>query len=96
MIRHVVLFTLKAPETLDTAMAALRRLAEIPHVHALEVVPNLKRDQFGNAVDLVVHGLFEDTAALDAYKAHPLYAEAIAVVRPLRDERTAADFVTTL
>lgn len=96
MIRHIVLFSLTSAEHLDTVLDGLRRLADIPTVRALEVVPNLKRDRFGNAVDVVVHGLFDDAAALDAYTAHPLYAEAIAIVRPLRDERVAADFVTTI
>ncbi|MBB4286873.1 Dabb family protein [Roseospira goensis] len=96
MIRHVVMFTLKAPENLEAARRGLERLAAIPHARALEVVPNLKRDQIGNEVDLVVHAVFDDTAALDAYKRHPLYAEAIAAVRPLREIRLAADFVTDL
>ncbi|KAA5606236.1 Dabb family protein [Roseospira marina] len=96
MIRHVVLFTLKPGADREEAQAGLARLGEIPHVRAFEVVPNLKRDQIGNTVDLVVHGVFDDPSALDAYKAHPLYAEVTAQVRPLRDHRVAADFVTTL
>ncbi len=96
MIRHVVLFTLRDPATLDRALAELRRLAAIPQVRALEVMPNLKRDRFDDGVDLVVHALFDDEAALAAYHADARYAEAVARVRPLRDVRMAADFVTTL
>jgi hypothetical protein len=96
MIRHIVLFSLASTENLETVLAGLRRLAEIPQARALEVMPNLKRDPFGNGFDVVVHALFDDRAALDAFQAHPLYAEVIAIVRPLRKDRVAADFVTTI
>jgi len=96
MIRHIVLFTVTSAENFDAVLTGLKRLADIPHAHALEVMPNLKRDQLGNAVDVVVHGLFKDEAALEAYKAHPLYAEAISLVRPLRDKRVAVDFITEI
>jgi hypothetical protein len=96
MIRHIVLFTLRRPDALEAALAGLRRLAESPHVHALEVMPNLKRDRFDTSVDVVVHGLFRDEAALAAFQADPIYAEAVATVRPLRETRMAADFVTGL
>lgn len=96
MIRHVVLFSLKRPEDLEPARRGLQRLAEIPQARALEVAVNLKRDRFDNRVDLIVHAVFDDEAALDAYKQHPIYQESIDTVRPLRDIRVAADFVSTL
>lgn len=43
-------------------------------------------------VDVIVYGEFDDDAALAAYKAHQLYAEAIRRVRPSRELRFAADF----
>lgn len=43
-------------------------------------------------MDVIVYGEFDDAAALAAYKAHELYAEAIRRVRPLRELRFAADF----
>jgi quinol monooxygenase YgiN len=46
----------------------------------------------GAQVDLVVYAEFTDEAALAAYKADPIYAECIALVRPLRELRIAADF----
>jgi len=96
MIRHVVLFSLKDPNQLETARRGLQRLGDIPHVRALEVAENLKRDHFENHIDLIVHALFDDAEALDAYKHHPIYKEATAAVRPLRDGRHAADFATTV
>ncbi|MBB4265207.1 Dabb family protein [Roseospira visakhapatnamensis] len=96
MIRHVVLFSLKHPDNLEQAREGLQRLADIPEARDLEVAVNLKTDRFDNQVDLIVHAIFDDAAALDAYKHHPIYQDAIATVRPLRDMRVAADFVSTL
>lgn len=92
MIRHIVFFTAKAPESLPEIIEGLRLLGTIPHVSHFEVTPNRKVDQFGNDVDVVVYAEFADEAALHAYKAHPTYAEATARVRPLREARFAADF----
>lgn len=96
MIRHVVLFTLTSAANLEAARAGLERLAQIPHVRALEVATNLKRDRIDSSVDLVLHAVFDSVEALEAYHAHPLYQEATGLVRPLRDLRMAADFVTTV
>lgn len=43
-------------------------------------------------VDVIVYGEFADNAALDSYKSRELYAEAIRLVRPLRELRLAADY----
>ena len=88
MIRHIVFFTAK-PENLDAVVEGLGLLAQIPH---FEVTRNDKVDLYGNEIDLVVYAEFADEAALAAYKAHPLYAEATRRVRPLRELRYAADF----
>lgn len=96
MIRHVVLFSLTRPDDLAAARAGLERLAMIPHVRALEVAPNLKQDRFDSGIDLVLHAMFDDEAALAAYQRHPIYEEAIAAVRPLRNLRVAAHFVSHL
>jgi len=42
-------------------------------------------------VDFVVYAEFDSQDDLDAYKAHPVYARAIELVKPLRDMRIAAD-----
>ena len=39
----------------------------------------------------MVYGEFADFAALDRFKAHPIYAESVAVVRPRREIRIAVD-----
>lgn len=70
-------------------------LTAIPHARQLEVARNRKTDQFGNDIDVVVYGEFEGETELAAYKAHDLYRESIKRVRPLRELRFAADFVST-
>ncbi len=91
MIRHIVFFSARDRSDLARIEAGLKRLERIEAASRLEVRRNLGRDQLGNEIDIVVYGEFRDTAALDAYKAHPLYAEAIGIVRPLRELRFAAD-----
>jgi Stress responsive A/B Barrel Domain len=88
MIRHIVLFSAKDPAEVETIQTALSRLAEIPDARLLEVARNSKRDGLSADIDLVVY------SALERYKAHPLYAETIAVVRPRRELRIAVDFAT--
>lgn len=70
----------------------LSMLADIPHASVFEVVQNRRDDALSGEIDVVVYAEFTDDAALQAYKAHPLYQKAIDVVRPLRDMRIAADF----
>ena len=92
MIRHIVLFSARDPAEIEAIQAALSRLREIPDARRLEVARNAKRDGLSSEIDLVVYGEFDDYAALDRYKAHPLYGETIAVVRPRRELRIAVDF----
>ncbi len=91
MIRHIVFFTARTAGNLDAIVAGLELLATIPHARHFEVTRNSKVDQIGNDVDVVVYAEFDDAAALAAYKAHPVYAEATRLVRPLREVRLAAD-----
>ncbi|EPE99010.1 Dabb family protein [Rhizobium grahamii] len=91
MIRHIVFFTAPA-EQLEKVRAGLSILTAIPHARLLEIGTNLKTDQLGTDVDLVVYGEFDDEAALAAYKAHPDYQRSIALVRPIREMRMAADY----
>ena len=94
MIRHIVFFTAKSPDTIEAICAGLALLAEIPHSNVFEIRRNSKVDLYGNDIDVVVYAEFADREAFDAYKAHPNYAEATRRVRPLRDMRHAADIVT--
>jgi hypothetical protein len=92
VIRHIVFFSVRNPNDLDRVREGLSVLTDIPHALRLEIGENVKTDQLGTDVDLVVYGEFEDAAALAAYKAHPLYQRSIEIVRPLRELRMAADY----
>lgn len=95
MIRHIVFFSAKTPETIEAIRRGLSILTGIPHALKLEIAENRKSDPLSAEVDIVVYGEFKDHAALAAYKAHELYAEAIRRVRPLRELRLAADYITS-
>lgn len=92
MIRHIVFFTAREPGNIDAIVEGLELLGTIPFSTVFEVTRNAKVDQIANDVDVVVYAEFPDEAALAAYKAHPIYAEATRRVRPLRELRFAADF----
>ncbi len=99
MIRHMVMFSLRAhaqgrdrEANLPRVVAALGQLGSIPGVLSFEVGENANHDAWSDAAHVALTATFADWKALAAYKAHPLYAEAIAVVRPLREQRWAADF----
>lgn len=94
LIRHIVFFSARDARDLETIRAGLSLLTDIPHPARLEIGENVKTDQLGGEVDLVVYGEFEDEAALAAYKAHPNYQRSIDIVRPLREIRIAADYET--
>lgn len=96
MIRHIVFFTAKQGEDVDTIRRLLGRLGEIPHALAFEVAANARIDPIGNEIDIVVYGEFADETALAAWKAHPIYDETTQAVRPLRELRYSADFRSAL
>ncbi|SMX39278.1 Dabb family protein [Octadecabacter ascidiaceicola] len=91
-IRHVVLFSAKDKTDVARIVDGLSMLADIPHSSVFEVVQNSQVDALSGEIDVVVYAEFVDDAALQAYKSHPIYQDAIDVVRPLREMRIAADF----
>lgn len=91
-IRHVVFFSSKDQADVSRIMDGLSRLGDIPHSDFFEVRKNTRNDALSGEVDVVVYAEFASDEALSAYKSHPLYSEAIDIVRPLRDLRIAADF----
>jgi len=95
MIRHIVFFSAKDQQDVDQIAEGLWRLAEIPHSDFFEIGINRKVDLYDNTkVDVIVYAEFADDEALAAYKAHPLYHETTDRVRPIREHRYAADFVS--
>ena len=95
MIRHIVFFSAKDQQDVDQIAEGLWGLAEIPHSDFFEIGINRKVDLYDNTkVDVIVYAEFADDEALAAYKAHPLYHETTDRVRPIRENRYAADFVS--
>lgn len=91
MIRHIVLFTAKADDQIETVYNGLKMLESIDGPWSLSVTKNNKIDKIANDIDVVVYGEFPDEAALEQYKADPIYQKAIDIVRPIRDMRVAVD-----
>jgi hypothetical protein len=91
LIRHIVFFSAKRREDVGTIREGLKALGTIPHSNLFEVSLNTKVDPLSGEIDIVVYAEFPDEAALAAYKAHPIYAETTARVRPLRELRFSAD-----
>jgi hypothetical protein len=95
VIRHIVFFTAKNPQDREAIYEGLRLLVDIPDSDHLEIGRNLGKDRVSpDGPDFIVYGEFKDEAQLAAYKAHPLYQKSIDMVRPLRDMRIAADFLS--
>jgi quinol monooxygenase YgiN len=92
MIRHIVFFRARDPRNVQAVRDGLRNLQAIPAASLLEVEFNARKDSWSDEIDVVVYGEFEDEAALDAFKAHPVYAETIKLVKPMRDLRIAVDY----
>ncbi len=94
LIRHIVFFSARRKDDVEAIRSGLMRLGDIPHSCLFEVAVNTRVDPMSDEIDLVVYAEFEDQAALAAYKAHPLYSETTARVRPLRELRFSADIVS--
>lgn len=91
-IRHVVFFSARDRADIPQIIAGLELLGAIPEARHFEVRRNLGSDRISPGVDVIVYAEFDDAAALDAYRNHPLYQQSIDIVRPLRDQRFVADF----
>ncbi len=94
MIRHIVFFSAAEGNDVERVRTGLMELARIPHSQFFEVALNSKVDPLSDEIDVVVYAEFADQAALAAYKAHPLYAETTAKVKPLRELRFSVDFAS--
>jgi hypothetical protein len=95
MIRHIVFFSAKNPNDIEAIREGLSTLGKIPHHQKFEVGLNRKTDPKSDAIDVVVYAEFPDDAALAAYRAHPVYKEAVKIVKPLRELRFSADMLAT-
>jgi hypothetical protein len=95
VIRHIVFFSARYDVGAERVADRLRALNAIPGADFFEVALNAKIDPISDEIDIVVYAEFRDEAALMEWKANPLYAETTGIVRPLRELRYSADFVST-
>jgi len=97
MIRHIVIWTLKATEAQEKA-AAIDRICTVlgslpplvPQIKHLRVAHNVAHHDVNQDVVLVVD--FDSVADLDAYQEHPEHVKIVPVVRELTSARAAVDF----
>lgn len=94
MIRHIVFFSAKRGVDVAAVAEGLGALGAIPGADFFEVGLNAKIDPISDEIDVVVYAEFKDEDALKAWKADPRYAETTRVVRPRRELRYSADFVS--
>jgi len=93
MIKHIILWKLKAGAPAGAAAEAKARLealnGQIPGLLSLTVhtggLPS-------STADMMLDSAFTDTAALAAYQTNPLHVEAAAFVRSVVDTRLCLDF----
>jgi hypothetical protein len=94
MIRHIVLWRLKSPDTdfeaIGTALRA--QLGRIPGLLGVEIGRSFNRGR--RAVDFVLICDFASREALEAYHRHPAHFETRAIVDPLIAEHWIADYET--
>ncbi|MEU6537128.1 Dabb family protein [Streptomyces sp. NPDC047000] len=96
MIRHIVVFRLRAAGTGDraSAVAAMRERLEplrqiVPGVLRLEVGADL--GIVAGHWDAVLVADYQDNAALEAYQRHPAHVEVVAWLNTLVAERAVVD-----
>lgn len=98
MIRHIVMWRLKARPTHGVRFDAVARLEE--NLVALRAtVPGLLQAWIGfneaesaDASDLVLCCEFRNWDALRGYESHPLHDQLRSIIGPLRAERRVVDF----
>lgn len=92
MIRHLVLFTLRADmhNELDNLLHDLRSLPDaIPSIRSLSCGPNLAPTPFTAALTVDV----DDEKALEAYRDHPAHEPVLSRLRSAADQIQVADIV---
>ncbi|MDR2710372.1 MAG: Dabb family protein [Burkholderiales bacterium] len=96
MIKHLVVWTLKAPEDKATRLASLTPRAEalvgqIPGLRHLEVIDGLPIDPA--AGDIALYAELDDLEALAVYQKHPLHtAFGNEEVKPFTASRRVIDW----
>ncbi|MBN2807712.1 MAG: Dabb family protein [Prolixibacteraceae bacterium] len=98
MINHVVLFKLKAFETLDEKQAVLNQF-ETQLLNLKNHIPELKYIEVGQnhqlqsaSYDLCLISHFESLADLDVSRVHPEHLKVVEFVKNITVDRAAVDY----
>lgn len=92
MIRHIVLYRLKEQDKEQNARTMKEKLeglnGKIEGLHRLRIDRDCNTHQY----DVCLTADFDDPAALQAYKKHPLHVAASDFVHEVMAERAGFDF----
>lgn len=97
MIKHVVLFRLKAeadPQDKQRAMQAFRQAilalqTQIPTIQRIEVGFNANPNE---SYDIALYSEFASLAHVEAYATHPAHVAAAQIILPLVEHRACSDY----
>ncbi len=92
MVKHIVLYTLKAGVNKEDAVAVIKAQLE----PLVGVIPGLKhmeiRAAFGGGMDYALYSEFESREALQNYASHPAHLAAKEHFWHFLDTRVCADY----
>lgn len=91
MVKHIVLYTLKAEVVKAEAIEMIRTLLE-PLVGKIPGLLHMEVRQAYRGMDYALYSEFESREALAAYAEHPLHLEAKKHFVHLLDSRVCADY----
>ncbi len=91
MVKHIVLYTLKADVDKAEAVAIVRSVLE-PLVGKIPGLLHLEIRQAFNGMDYALYSEFENREALQNYAQHPLHLEAKTHFHHFIATRVAADY----
>ena len=92
MVKHIVLYTLKAGVDKDEAV---KRIAEIlgPLVGRIPGLRHMEIRRAFQGMDYALYSEFDSPEDLESYKDHPLHLEAKGHFFHLIETRVAADYI---
>ncbi len=91
MVKHIVLYTLKAGVDQDAAVKLIASVLE-PLVGKIPGLLHMEIRRAFSGKDYALYSEFESREALKAYAVHPLHQEAKTHFFHLLDSRVAADY----
>ena len=96
MVRHIVMWKIKASADRDTASKKLKSVLEnlkekIDVIRDIEVGINFS-SQGDASCDIVLNSTFDSAEELEIYQQHPAHLKAVEIIRSLTFERRVVDY----